>query len=79
MQGENIRLSELQKAKDAGFQVEFVFTAGRIRQLFRPDQTYAFCQVVTGIFSCPIDKCEVYRIQTPAGIKGFLTIKNNKQ
>ena len=74
-------LSEKRKAQQDGYTNEFIFRGGRLCNLHCPEQTYAICQVVVGINYCPVDKCNVYRIETPEGRKGIATRtakENNK-
>lgn len=70
MKRANTRLTELEKAKNAGYANEFILTPGGITDLLYPECRYAYCQVVDATHYCAIDNHTVYLITTPCGRKG---------
>lgn len=71
MKNKSDQISELQKATEAGLKQKFKIVSGRIISLSYSERMYAFCQVVTGVFPCSINRQDVIHITTPDGINGF--------
>lgn len=74
MKKESEQKTEVQRAKEAGLQLLFKVTAGRINSLSYSERVYAACQVVTGVYPCSVTKQVVYHIQTPDGTKGYAIV-----
>lgn len=76
MKTANTQLTELEKAKNAGYLDEFILTPDGVKDLLYPECWYAFSQVVDATLYYAVDDHTVYLITTPSGRKGTAISKN---